>query len=457
MAKLKLALAIFFSKLTYYVFKLCGRNASHSPGVVALKICPNYFAEIKKPPLTICVSGTNGKTTVTNMISDALELNGLKVATNRLGSNIAPGCATAVTNSVNLFGKPKCDALVLEVDERASRLILPYLKPDYLAVTNLFRDSLMRNAHPDYIFSVLNTYIPENTKLILNADDIFSSQLRPQNERVFFGISKQPTDRVDSINLVTDSSFCPKCYTKLVYNYRRYHHIGNAYCPECGFKSSESDYLVEEINSENNTLSINCKGEKITYHLINDAIYNVYNQLTMTAVLKEAGFSDEALESAYEKMSIVKTRMNENKVGDIEVFTVLSKGQNSVSVSRAFDYIASLPGKKAIIFAFDDGGYRKNSIEFSGWIYDADFEYLNNENIVQFVISGPRCYDDQLRLLMAGVDKGKITTTLNEDDAPGLLNFEGIDKIYILHDTTTVEIAQRLLKKTTNLLKEAQK
>ena len=154
MTKIKLALAIFFSKLTYFVFKLCGRNASHSPGVVALKICPDYFAAVKKPPLTICVTGTNGKTTCTNMVSDVLEANGLKVATNRLGSNIAPGCATALTNSVNLFGKPKCDALVLEVDERASRLILPYLKPDYLAVTNLFRDSLMRNANPDYIFSI---------------------------------------------------------------------------------------------------------------------------------------------------------------------------------------------------------------------------------------------------------------------------------------------------------------
>lgn len=457
MTKIRLALAIFFSKLTYFVFKLCGRNASHSPGVVALKICPNYFADVKKPPLTICVSGTNGKTTCTNMISDVLESNGLKVSTNRLGSNIAPGCATALTNSVNIFGKPKCDALVLEVDERASRLILPYLKPDYLAVTNLFRDSLMRNAHPDYIFSILETYIPENTKLILNADDIFSSQLRPQNEKVYFGIVKQDTDRIDSINLVTDSSFCPKCYTKLVYNYRRYHHIGNAYCPQCGFASVKADYLVSEIDKENKILVINEKGEKKEYHLINDAIYNVYNQLTVTAVLKEAGFTDEQLKKAFSELSIVKSRLTQKKIGNIELDTVLSKGQNSVSVSRTFDYIASQPGKKALIFAFDDGGYRKNSIEFSGWIYDADFEYLNNENVIQFVVAGPRCYDNRLRLLMAGVDKDKIFTTEDESKALSLLKTDGIDAVYILHDTTTVDIAQKLFTEAEKILREAQK
>ena len=457
MTKIKLALAIFFSKLTYFVFKLCGRNASHSPGVVALKICPDYFAAVKKPPLTICVTGTNGKTTCTNMVSDVLETNGLKVATNRLGSNIAPGCATALTNSVNLFGKPKCDALVLEVDERASRLILPYLKPDYLAVTNLFRDSLMRNAHPDYIFSILDTYIPENTKLILNADDIFSSQLRPQNEKVYFGIVKQDSDCIDSVNLVTDSSYCPKCYTKLVYNYRRYHHIGNVYCPQCGFASPQADYLVTEIDRENKTLTIDEKGAQRQYRLINDALYNVYNQLTVTAVLKEAGFTDEQLQKAYGELSIVKTRMTQNKVGNIELDTVLVKGQNSVSASRSFDYIASQPGKKALIFAYDDGGYRKNSIEFTGWIYDADFEYLNNENVVQYVVAGPRCYDNVLRLLMAGVDKSKIVTTEDENNAPSLLKTEGIDAVYILHDTTTVDIAQKLFAATEKILKEAQK
>ena len=44
---------------------------------------------------------------------------------------------------------------VLEVDERASVRIFPYVKPDYAVVTNLTRDSIMRNAHPGYIADIL--------------------------------------------------------------------------------------------------------------------------------------------------------------------------------------------------------------------------------------------------------------------------------------------------------------
>ena len=92
----------------------------------------------QKSPNVLCVTGTNGKTTTTNMVADILSESGYKVVSNRYGSNINTGVATALTHSVNVFGKPKIDVLALEVDERFSRLILPFIKPDYLIVTNLF-------------------------------------------------------------------------------------------------------------------------------------------------------------------------------------------------------------------------------------------------------------------------------------------------------------------------------
>ena len=168
MASLRYHLAVIAAKCSAKLIRMLGRNASHNPGVVALKICPKILALAPKAPLVICVTGTNGKTTVSNLLTDALLADGRKVVSNRTGSNIVPGCTTNLINSLNWMGKCRVDAAVYEVDERASRLILPYLKPDYLVVTNLFRDSLKRNAHPDYIFSVINTYCPDTTKLILN-------------------------------------------------------------------------------------------------------------------------------------------------------------------------------------------------------------------------------------------------------------------------------------------------
>lgn len=128
-----------------------GAQRHAHPGRCCEKICPDFMAQAPKAPLCICVTGTNGKTTVSNMLTDMLEKEGKKVVSNRTGSNIVPGCVTNLLNSVNWLGRCRVDATVFEVDERASRLILPYVKPDYLVVTNLFRDSLKRNAHPDYI------------------------------------------------------------------------------------------------------------------------------------------------------------------------------------------------------------------------------------------------------------------------------------------------------------------
>ena len=37
--------------------------------------------------------------------------------------------------------------------------------------------------------------------------------------------------------LLYTSMVCPKCYSKLEYDYVRYHHIGKAHCPNCDYKT----------------------------------------------------------------------------------------------------------------------------------------------------------------------------------------------------------------------------
>ena len=131
MSKLRYFIALWASKSAYILLKLLKRNATMFPGYLALKICPDYLAQTKKSPNVLCVTGTNGKTTTTNMVADILSESGYKVVSNRYGSNINTGVATALTHSVNVFGKPKIDVLALEVDERFSRLILPFIKPPF--------------------------------------------------------------------------------------------------------------------------------------------------------------------------------------------------------------------------------------------------------------------------------------------------------------------------------------
>ena len=139
-----------------------------------------------RPCKIIGITGTNGKTTTANMINDILADNGYSPVNNRAGSNILGGVATTLISAVNLRGKTVKDLAVLELDERSSRLIYPYVHPTYLLCTNLFRDSYKRNAHSEFIFDILDKHIPKQTKLVLNADDLVSARLAKGNDRVYF-------------------------------------------------------------------------------------------------------------------------------------------------------------------------------------------------------------------------------------------------------------------------------
>lgn len=456
MAGIRFHIALMAAKLSKTIIKITGRNASHTPGVVALRICPDFMKKAPKAKLAICVTGTNGKTTVSNMLTDMLLADGRKVVSNRTGSNIVPGCVTNLINSLNLWGKCRVDATVFEVDERASRLILPYIKPDYLVVTNFFRDSLKRNAHPDYIFSVVDRYCPDGTKLVLNADELCCSMLKPNNERVYYGIGKQEDDRTEVYNIIADYTVCPKCGTGLKYNYLRYHHIGNAYCPECGFKSFDAKYLATKIDREKKILAVNTDGKETEYPLIHDALYNIYNELTVIAMMKELKVSDAKIKKYLSAIHVPESRYVETKVKDIEVIQTLSKGQSAVSSARAFDFVAHEEGNKALILALDDAFDRKKSIEYSGWIYDVEYEQFARDDVKQIVCAGPRCYDHKVRLLIAGVPEEKILCDMDEMSAVDKVITEGVDKIYILNECSLYETACRMNEKLVKRL-EAEK
>lgn len=454
MGRIRYLIALWASKTVYLLLRLLKRNATMYPGYIALKICPEYLARTKKSPNVLCVTGTNGKTTTTNMVADILSQSGMKVVSNRYGSNINTGVATALTHSVNVFGKPKIDALVLEVDERFSRLILPFIKPDYLVVTNLFRDSIKRNAHPEYIFSILDTYVPETTKLILNADCLQSSQLLKNNNRVYFGVEKLDTDVTECVNLINDFSICPNCDEKLKYNYLRYHHIGNAYCPKCGFKSYEANYRLTNIDYEKQSITVDHSGVETVYPMVNRALYNIYNELAAITLMSEFGVDLQKVKDYMKKISITQTRYKENKAGKTEIVRTMAKGQNSVSCSRTLDFVGHEGGDRTVFIMIDDLFERRDSSEFIGWIYDADFEFLNTDGIKQIVLAGPRCFDYKLRLLIAGVPEERILCEEDEFKAVDIMD-KDIDKLYLLHDTSTYDLACKVESKIISVFTEA--
>lgn len=430
-------IALWISKAAMLLQRMLGMNASYFPGKIAIKLCPDFLGRIDKPKTIITVTGTNGKTTCCNMILDVLTENGYDVLNNKAGSNIDAGIASSLLGDANLLGHVKKQLAVFEVDERSSLKIYAYIHPDYAVCTNLFRDSIGRNAHAEFISSIIERALPDDTHMILNADDPISSQLKPNNKRTYFSIARLDTDRTECVNIINDMRSCPKCGGKVEYEYVRYHHIGKMRCTSCGFASPEADYTASPDWTAG-TFTVAAPDGNETYPLMSDSVFNTYNQVTVVALLRTFGLSAEAIAASFKHMSIVKSRYTKREKNGVEVVTNMTKGQNPVACSIVFDYIRSESGQKEVIVMLDDKTYKKTT-EIVTWVYDADFEFLNDESISRVVACGVRAHDYHLRLLLAGIPEEKIRCVENELDAPSQLLLDGTDKVFILHDLTTPE------------------
>lgn len=427
-------IALWAAKLAQLMLRLLGRKGTYFAGKLAIKLCPDFLRRIGRPKTLVGVTGTNGKTTVSNLLCDIFETWGISPVNNRYGSNINAGVASSLIESANIFGKCKRELGVLEMDERSARLIYPYLKPDYLIITNLFRDSMRRNAHPEYISGLLSANIPPETKLILNADDLISSSVAPNNERRYFSISHIDGEAASRDNIVIDTRICPNCASALEYDFRRYNHIGRAHCPKCGFASPSPDFALTAADFSARRMVISEGEESHEYRLISDTVYNIYNSLSAVALLRTMGYSADKIASAFESLKIVQSRFWEENIRGKLLTVIMAKGLNAVACSRSFDYVGAEPGKKRVVLMLDDVFDEKSSSENIAWLYDADFEFLASPDIEQIVTVGVRSLDSKMRLLIAGVPEDKIVAVPEENDAAAAVELSGAEKIYVLYE-----------------------
>ena len=161
---------ILITKFLRIIGKLVGKGSS-LPGKIALKLCPDILSRVKLPPYIIAVTGSNGKTSTVEMIAHLLTENGKTVAWNKEGSNQIEGVTTLVLSKSTLGGRVKSDILLIESDERFARYTFRYITPTHYVITNLYRDQLTRNGHPEWVYDALADSISDKMQLILNADD----------------------------------------------------------------------------------------------------------------------------------------------------------------------------------------------------------------------------------------------------------------------------------------------
>lgn len=439
-------------KLSAFGLRLLGRNASYLPGLIALAIDRSFIGGLQKPETLICVTGTNGKTTTSNFITSVLRHAGYEVTNNSFGSNVQAGVAAALLLNSTFTGKHKNRFAVIEVDERSSLKVYPYMAPDYLLCNNIMRDSLKRNAHTEFISFIINSAVPESTTVVLNADDIICANLAPQcKNKIFFGVDAEIPEKTEGMK-ARDIVYCPRCGGRLEADYLRYNHIGRWHCTACDFASPARDFTVTAIDRENETFTVENAGHTQTYRLVNDNIVNIFNFCGAIALLRKLNVSEETIAGALADTELVKTRFDVTEAGSLRLTRILAKGQNPVAVSRVFAYTAKCPGdKKCLLMIIDDKEDNEHNSESTCWLYDLDYSPLKDPTIDRLIFAGKRCRDHVLRCVMNGIDPAKITVTDEVKNCSDLVDLDKYTDVYLLFENYWLDEAlaeeKRLLER----------
>lgn len=452
MKKIRFQFAILMGKLANVCLKLVGKKIPYYPGYVAMKVCPSFLSMVERPKKVIAITGTNGKSTISALLTDFFEKQGYKTMNNN-GFNIETGISSMYIKNITLFGKLKADISIMEIGENSLENIFKSIKPDYLVCTNLFRDSMHSNGNVDYILNKIKKGIPNSTKLIINADDLILCQIVNKNKVIYYGINKYVGDKKKVNNLVCDLVYCPKCGGKLEYNLVRYHHIGNIKCSKCGYGNPKSDYS----GNINNKLEVEHNGKVEKYSLISKSIFNIYNELAVITLLRELKYDEKIIEEQLSLINIIDSRYTECVINNIKLVTHMAKGQNPVACSSVFEYVKKQKGKKVVLLMLDDVTDKRYSSETVAWHYDTDYEFLNNDSIEQIIVGGVRSKDVLIRLLLSGIDKKKITIVNDEYQMYKKIKLKNIDSIYLLHDINACDQSLEIKKQIIEYIKESAK
>ena len=430
---IKTIISILSAKFTLFLTKTILKGGTTFPGRVALKIDKNILSKISKGYKVILVTGTNGKTTTTSMIYNIIKESGHPVITNNTGANLFPGIVTTFVDNFKFGSKVKDNYAVIEVDEANLKYITEYITPEVITVTNLFRDQLDRYGE---VYTTLNKIlegiynVPETT-LILNGDESLLGKLDLKNPVHFYGFDKAVNDN-KTIEINADAKFCKFCKTPYEYNFVTYNHLGDFYCPNCGYKRSDLMYAVTDIidiNADSSTIKFN----DLEVSINQSGTYNIYNGLCAYSIAKELGIDDSVIKKSLENQSSSFGRQETINIEgkDVKIFLV----KNPAGYNQSLDTICLNKERFAAAFLLNDNYADGQDVS---WIWDVDFEKLTETNIDEVYISGLRAYDMAVRLKTAGLDPNKFVIEEQYETLTEAIKNGSCDKLYILATYTAM-------------------
>lgn len=428
-------LALWFAKCVNTLISLVSKDrGSNYSGEKALAIDPQMVAHFKGIDLkkVIFITGTNGKSTTTNLITHILQKNGKTVVSNLEGANLLSGIATVLSKHASLTGKLNADYYVFETDERFLPLIYDQLPAENMLVTNLQKDQVQRNGDPDFIMRKIESVLNPKIRLFLNNEEPRTKSFETTTDHVvYFGVDHHPESFVKSESFPTEA--CPKCFHKVDFEYYNNDGMGPFHCENCGFSSQpKPHYYIENIDLENKTFSA-CD---VNFHMPYDLPFMFYNYAAALAVCKEmCGLSIEKSAQAFADFKNVGGRFEVFEYKGKTIKYMRIKQENPDTLQNAINIMAADKEKKLVCFGFypleDFVPHYTNTF----YAYDCDYSELVASDVESyFCFSYPVAYDAANRLILEGVDPEAITI-MNGDKIPDIfaeIEAAETDNIYLI-------------------------
>ena len=343
-------------------------GGSALPGLVIEKIDPGFIARTlaQVPRGVVVISGTNGKTTTTKIVVELLEAAGLKVFTNRTGSNFSRGVAAALLGEVDMRGRLDADIAVLELDEAWAVKFVQLVPPRYSLLLNVMRDQLDRFGEIDTAAGFLAKIAQATTDtVVLNRDDPRIYRLHQQTAAnvAFFGTTDQLLELMP-----TDDA--------LKTGHAQANHLAPA------------DVLLADIDKQTATFQIDETKHAVRMRL--NGVYNLLNAAAALSLVRQIMGEKAELTTLLGALSDVAPAFGRGETIVIDgtpIELILVKNPSGFRLSL----LSFADGTADTMIAINDNYADGRDVS---WLWDVDVSRL--EQVA--VVSGVRAHDMALRL-----------------------------------------------------------
>ncbi|SDP29431.1 UDP-N-acetylmuramyl tripeptide synthase [Actinopolyspora xinjiangensis] len=337
-------------------------------GRVAMALRPDLLDRLVADRRIVVVTGTNGKTTTTHMVAQALRAGGDSVS-NATGANMLDGHVAA------LMSEPDAPYAALEVDELHLAQLTDRFQPSVILLLNLSRDQLDRVGEIRSVEASLRRALRQApaAKVVANADDPNIVSAAIDHPHVTW-VSGGCRWKHDALN-------CPRCGAFLG------ELEGDWECA-CGLRRPVADWTVDS----NGLIAPDGGVERLSLPLPGQV-----NRVNATFALAASTELDLPRSESLERIQRLRDasgRYGHTTMAGREVRLLLAK--NPASWLEMLDLVAE--NERPLIFVVNS---RQADGHDVSWLWDIEFERLAGRTVL---VTGERALDLAVRLRYAEVN-----------------------------------------------------